>query len=1237
MKKRMLFGFAAGCFTGAILFFASVCLGAVEGFQPDQPGEIRHPDALQPTPTVVTDHTRWACDNTGGTTKVLFIAPRGVLREVIELAQRMDLDYRVVALDRDTALSATADGAARLIWGSRRKPEVVADLTEALRQNYDVIVIGHVVPEVLPAEAWAAIAAHVRRGGGLIVCPPKAEVKGKPPLDSLLASAQAVPFPDAIAAAFPANLRQTMFKNWTDGKTAPFEAFTLDAGRVLLGRFTPGPHAMITPGLSLEQHLSSPCLFDYQQAVAVRALLWTAKRLASEGMSGATAEAEVNGESARIMVTPPSGKAPEIKWIELNVRKKDNRCTYHAILPAGQVRFEVPTQDLPVGEHFADVWFRDALHRIVDWRTLMLTVADTQGIVTAVATPDFVAPGAPVTAIITLKEPLRQNERLELSVSDFHGRVAARETVRSASGTNLTATLMVGKPLSILCDLRVELWRDVRLVDLSHAEIAIEQPAGGAGWDDFSWMYWCFQDEVIADMSLRQLLPYGLDRVMVERGKVEWQVRGAALIARAYDAKAFPYAWELRLPQPYQIDPKSLIGKFKPLAEQLKRYGCDTIDMGDENMLGEPHAQFENRMEPAFPEAMKIRYGTLEALNAAWGCAFEKWEDVKGIDYDKARQSFQHTRFLDTRRYLDDLFARFHGLGRETAREVSPQYRVGFEGAFNTVWSNGYDWSKLMNNIDLMGHYWFTPAEIYLARSFKPDNAYWGFWNGAYMDVHNRWIQGWIAWRSLFWGMNSVWWWCPLPGAGGGDGGPFHILYPDLRIDPEVLPFLESVREIKAGPGKLLLGAKRSDYGIGIHYSQASLYADALDNYGFKALGAGVSSRIQDAWLNFIFGLGDAGLQYRFVSYAQVEKGDFGNLRVMILPFSQAISRKEAESLRAFVERGGLLIADIRPGVFDDLGRPVNPGMLDDLFGIRRPTEVREKMGYIGDSQDLALNFESDGKNLALELPHTQVDRAVALSGGRTRASAGEVPLLVERSLGKGRTVLLNFATDYTVAPYGSPAVKRVRGSGRDDAWVSLLRTLMTEAGVRPELTLTSGGERLRGVETVTWHDGSARYYGFTVADFTDFALVCTGPARSVTGTLDCVGHVYDVREGKYLGEGASFACTLPRGGAMLIAVLPYKVDAVEAKPPTGAKLGEEVTIPFSIKATAELGRHVLRVRAFDPNGRERSEYASNVEAPAGKGIYRLPLALSDSVGAWTVVARDVASGVEQSLKLDIH
>ncbi len=79
-----------GCVAGAVFMAALMCRAGVDGFPLDQPGKIRNPDALRPAPTVETPHTRWARDNAAGATKALFIAPRGALREVIELAQRMD-------------------------------------------------------------------------------------------------------------------------------------------------------------------------------------------------------------------------------------------------------------------------------------------------------------------------------------------------------------------------------------------------------------------------------------------------------------------------------------------------------------------------------------------------------------------------------------------------------------------------------------------------------------------------------------------------------------------------------------------------------------------------------------------------------------------------------------------------------------------------------------------------------------------------------------------------------------------------------------------------------------------------------------------------------------------------------------------------------------------------------------------------------------------------------------------
>jgi hypothetical protein len=64
--------------------------------------------------------------------------------------------------------------------------------------------------------------------------------------------------------------------------------------------------------------------------------------------------------------------------------------------------------------------------------------------------------------------------------------------------------------------------------------------------------------------------------------------------------------------------------------------------------------------------------------------------------------------------------------------------------------------------------------------------------------------------------------------------------------------------------------------------------------------------------------LRDTGLQYSFLSYADViQRGVPEEYRVLILPACLCLSDAEARAIRAFCERGGTVIADYLPGLWD--------------------------------------------------------------------------------------------------------------------------------------------------------------------------------------------------------------------------------------------------------------------------------------------------------------------------------
>lgn len=76
------------------------------------------------------------------------------------------------------------------------------------------------------------------------------------------------------------------------------------------------------------------------------------------------------------------------------------------------------------------------------------------------------------------------------------------------------------------------------------------------------------------------------------------------------------------------------------------------------------------------------------------------------------------------------------------------------------------------------------------------------------------------------------------------------------------------------------------------------------------------------------------GLQPRFVSPAEVEGGALqtGAYRTLILPHAIALSAAEAQEIREFVARGGAVVADGVPGLFDEHGRRQEKPLLSDFF-----------------------------------------------------------------------------------------------------------------------------------------------------------------------------------------------------------------------------------------------------------------------------------------------------------------
>jgi hypothetical protein len=362
-------------------------------------------------------------------------------------------------------------------------------------------------------------------------------------------------------------------------------------------------------------------------------------------------------------------------------------------------------------------------------------------------------------------------------------------------------------------------------------------------------------------------------------------------------------------------------------------YGPYVWSHGDESLYSEdPDVDWGPDALKRFRQEAKRMYGgTLETLNKEWETAYADWEKIMPLTFEEAKASKNYAPWVVHRLSSNALFAEFYEKVGDFLRINDPGARTGFEGGFSITKPNrGSDLWRLPKHVQLLQAYHSENIEMEILRCFAPAHAVRGLWYGTYGPT---WGLGpstieychYHPWYSLFHSLNSSWWW-----TNGSPGGPRSGYAQDMTS----LPFMEArtraLRQIKRGIGKLLLASKRQNDKIAIHYSESSKMVDCFYQKSANSW--------CKAWVNALMAvarmLEDAGFQYDFVSYEQIENGRLENdgFKAFFMPHSRAISKLEAERIISFAANGGVVLADIMPALHNEKGARRKPSRLQELF-----------------------------------------------------------------------------------------------------------------------------------------------------------------------------------------------------------------------------------------------------------------------------------------------------------------
>jgi hypothetical protein len=1200
--------------------------------------------------SIVTPHIPWARPFANQRIKAFAIADVADGRGIIELAQRLELDFKATTIGRNPGTNKWGFGdfyehrsSGGEFWSdaySLAYTYIADDLLNG--PDYDVILWPGLHPwESYPAEVRAEIRRRVEAGAGLILFYPFSKAGDQAELWNLSPLARTGEIKRGRDAD-RSGMDQTPWRPRTEHyitRGVPFDAFPWKhlnvprseaTGEVLLetSRGTPvlavrtlGKGRVVAFGYSergmipavddvFETGLSYP-YHEYLWSLVSRAVVWAAGR---EPQPAIQSLQWSENNLALTFKDAPAG-AEVIATIRNSFGEIEGKVSSPVAHPGDRINLAIPSP-LSGGRHFADVQLTDK-GRAIDWATHIFEVPPQTTISQLIPDSDRVKLGGKITARLILKAAQPVDCTVTARLFDNYDRLIdirnfdAKFQGEMEHPITLDSTGALTHLARVDCEITIGGVRQDRRI----VELFVLQPRV---WDDYDIVMYRFDqdpipgiwpaiDEQMRRLNVTTLSAYTLNHSKHANYNIQAQTRISGQESpdgprrNYYSGMKKKYAEtrdkRLLVREHCLNDPayRDLIRKelkqlvepwvrFSPLSYYVYEEPSLTCYVDDLDLCFSPHCMREMR------NWLKTGYGSLDALNRKWGTNFSNWNDVIPDDTYEAQRRGNYASWADHRTFMEKSYAECFEFVLGELRKMDEHGILLNSGTQESAPHNGCDYSRInqftrhLNSYDGGNQFDFH-------RNFNPEVKISG--GAGYGMLGQDVLHG--FYRNLFKGANGgayVFW-------------QYSTLDADLTLCQSGRDIAEGFRELRGeGIGKLVGMGTPENNRIAIHYSYPSIHGSwIVDGKIEERVVYDPSSPThrrfnsnRDGWVKI---LRDSGLQFDFIAYSDVEKGELiaKGYRTFILPMSIALSDKEVESIREFVRRGGTVIADALPGVMDEHCAFREQRALADIFGIAPIKSNRDAI--------IVMKGEPDLK----------------LAGARAMAHEEGRPMLFEHRFGEGRAYLLNYFLDR----YSEDKLER-----RNTASLEKIKQIFDAAAINPMVKLASlSGERITDCETYLFNFGSTRLLGL-VPDKEK-------PSRQrVRITFNKRGALYDVRQKRYLGNGSDFEIEIEPAAPRLLALVENRISGFEIRSPDRARLGEPVTLNFRFASDSQL-RSVAKIVVTDPLGREARVYGGNHEIVNGAGKVGFRTALNDPRGVWRLAVTEVISGETAHAEITIQ
>lgn len=865
----------------------------------------------------------------------------------------------------------------------------------------------------------------------------------------------------------------------------------------------------------------------------------------------------------------------------------------------------------------------------------------------------------------TLTEPIAtKGATVSYEVVDSFDRVLVRKTEAVSSGQETTRRIQIDLAVPNVVVMRHYLGvtvQDARGQAYCGQVSFLFKPA--PGWDDYQTMIYQkhpanrlgFIREAYVTGNLWYGSNAGVPDYMVD-ANLRWYVENMAVPVLApyhrWYADGRPVQWlfekareRFRADRSLENLQRTPCLSQEPTIELLERcvqfptrnmaaYRPIWYSLSDETGLGNQASAsgfcFSPECKARFREWLKARYRDLHALNEEWGTDYAKWEEVRGATPDEifARKDDNFAAWCDHTDFMDDVLMGAYTIGAKKIQEFDAGAFVGIGGGQGPVAVGGWDWWKLTRTLTCSEPY-YIGSNWELIRSFNPAFRLVSITGGGDNEAkHMRWfgfVHGDAG--SLMWDDKTT------------------FVDDEGQYDKQGTESAKWHKELTGGLGKQYMAATRVDDPIAVYESQASMRVHWVlhvrpKGQAWASRGSrdervdNPVSRVRESWLRLIE---DAGLQYRMLAPQQVLVGDLKvynpktgeGFKVLVLPRIIALSDKEAEAIRQFAQAGGTVIADGLAGLFDEHGRRLEKGQLDDLFGISRPAEYG--IAELGSQ-------EAGPAGLKLLEANINVIAGKPMNTGAMQA-------LIERHVGDGHAIYLNLdLIDYHRWRLHAGEEKPTRDLMNPLFYAALGKDRRTPA------CKSADGQVPAGVEVTLKQAGNVRFVALMRNPQTMISELGPMEYQSNEGfekeiEIELDGNApgegkafiyYDVRAGRRLGEGKGVKVKVVPFEPTIVSVWPQDPAEFALAAPASVQRGGAVNIKVRPGST-QANLYVYNVEVTGPDGKPRLHYRQNFAFTGEGGQLQVPLAVSDPAGAWTVAVREAATGRTKNVTVQVE